>query len=439
MSKRFDIKEESSPAKSAGSISIPKNAVTKDDEAAAMAAMFQAQTANWEETQEKMSHAVPIYNNPRGTSTGRGGKPFTPHQRPQPERPLPPSYVCYRCGQKGHWIQDCPTNSDREFDNKPRIKRTTGIPRSFLKAVENPNKGEITQGVMVTPEGGYVVAQPDLASWQKQLSRPKGLTAADVRERPPTDASLACPIDNRLFRDAVRTPCCGTSYCEECIQTHLLERDFTCPKCSKKIASLDKVVMDKQMRTRVADYIDKVMEESRKESEESSANFLSNGQATDADNSINDDFYSDQQPTMDMPQMIVDNIPSLQAQISQISIMLQNPSLPNQVRQTTEIKYQQLQMQLQQAQAIAATLAVATSLQQQQQQQQQQQNVNPMAYGMQGQQWTNQFPSQQPAGHDSAYQRLPVNNRRRNLKRDRPSDFLDVTGESEHKMPRYWE
>jgi hypothetical protein len=62
----------------------------------------------------------------------------------------------------GHWIQDCPTNSDREFDNKPRIKRTTGIPRSFLKAVENPNKGEITQGVMVTPDGGYVVAQPDL-------------------------------------------------------------------------------------------------------------------------------------------------------------------------------------------------------------------------------------------------------------------------------------
>jgi protein MPE1 len=61
----------------------------------------------------------------------------------------------------GHWIQDCPTNNDREFDNKPRIKRTTGIPRSFLKAVENPNKGEIAQGVMVTPEGGYVVAQPD--------------------------------------------------------------------------------------------------------------------------------------------------------------------------------------------------------------------------------------------------------------------------------------
>jgi hypothetical protein len=31
----------------------------------------------------------------------------------------------------------------------------------MLKAVENPS-GDIAQGVMVTPEGGYVVAQPDL-------------------------------------------------------------------------------------------------------------------------------------------------------------------------------------------------------------------------------------------------------------------------------------
>ena len=182
-----------------------------------MAAMFQAQTANWEETQEKMtqlvsrfrgffvlcsrlvSHerdlffpphcyyvglnsAVRIYNNPRGTSFTRG-KPHAlshqQHHQQQPDRPLPPNYVCYRCGQKGslssyhfeqihlknlqgHWIHDCPTNNDREFDNRPRIKRTTGIPRSMLKAVDNPNGDSLGQGVMVTPEGGYVVAQPDL-------------------------------------------------------------------------------------------------------------------------------------------------------------------------------------------------------------------------------------------------------------------------------------
>lgn len=61
----------------------------------------------------------------------------------------------------GHWIQDCPTNDDREFDNRPRVKRTTGIPRSFLKAVDISAEGAPAKGVMVTPEGGFVVAEPD--------------------------------------------------------------------------------------------------------------------------------------------------------------------------------------------------------------------------------------------------------------------------------------
>lgn len=82
-----------------------------------MAAMFKASNDNWQETQEKMAQcvfiwimfeatrltglhfrSVPVYSN-RG---GRGGKPFSsraPYQ--QPERPLPPNYVCYRCGKKG--------------------------------------------------------------------------------------------------------------------------------------------------------------------------------------------------------------------------------------------------------------------------------------------------------------------------------------------------
>lgn len=106
------------------------------------------------------------------------------------------------------------------------------------------------------------------ASWQKQVSRPKGLTAAEVRERTPTDSSLTCPIDNRLFRDAVKTPCCGTLYCEECIQIHLLEQDFMCPNCSNRIASLDKLIVDKPTRTKVSDYIEKVIENSKKEGDD---------------------------------------------------------------------------------------------------------------------------------------------------------------------------
>ena len=66
----------------------------------------------------------------------------------------------------------------------------------------------------------------------------------------------------------MKTPCCGTLYCEECIQTHLLERDFVCPSCTAKIASLDKLVVDKPTRTKVFDYIDKEIEKSRQEAKD---------------------------------------------------------------------------------------------------------------------------------------------------------------------------
>jgi protein MPE1 len=327
----------------------------------------------------------------------------------------------------------------------------------MLKAVENPDGTALGQGVMVTPEGGYVVAQPDSASWQKHVSQRKGLTVAEVRDRSPSNETLVCPIDRKLFRDAVKTPCCHTTYCEECLQTHLLERDFICPKCSKKISSLDKLIPDKPMRTKVVDYIDKAIEDSKKDGSEENASTaaigLTNASESLSSAGLDQDLYTEQQPGSDleMSQMIVDGIPQLQAQIMQISIMLQNPNLPNHVRQTTEMQYQQLQMQLQQAQTVAVALAAATSFQQAQQQQQQQQQAQQQQQQQQMQQqqqqlqqqqqkWSNPYATQPPAGMDSAYQRLPINNRRRNLKRDRPSDFLDVSGDGrEDKMPRYWE
>ncbi len=74
----------------------------------------------------------------------------------------------------GHWIQECPTNSDPAYDNRPRIKRTTGIPKSFLMEVNRPapKAGEeeeededavngVKAGVMITADGGFVVARPD--------------------------------------------------------------------------------------------------------------------------------------------------------------------------------------------------------------------------------------------------------------------------------------
>ncbi|KAF7308823.1 hypothetical protein MKEN_01082100 [Mycena kentingensis (nom. inval.)] len=427
MSKRFDVKEEPPAAPKPPAV-LPQPATADDEEDAAMAAMFQAQSANWEEAQEKMSHAQRIYSGgpARGTGFSRGGKPYTPYQAPQIDRPLPPSYVCYRCGKKGHWIQECPTNNDREFDNRPRIKRTTGIPRSMLKAVDNPT--EVGQGVMVTPDGGYVVAQPDLASWQKQVARPKGLTAAEVRERVPSDSTLACPIDHKLFRDAVKTPCCGSNYCEECIQTHLLERDFECPNCAKKIASLDKLTIDKPMRTKVLDYIEKIIEESRKE----------NGDETDSSTAQDTNNGADESydGSMDMSKMMNETIPQLQAQIAQLSSVLQGTSLPNHVRRNTEMQYQQLAMQLAQMQELVAFVQMQGGMQQMQGG-----GVSAAAMMQMGGfnmgQWNGSGFGQQQQGGQYANNNNNRNNVRRPLKRDRPADFLDVSGENEAKMGRY--
>lgn len=62
-----------------------------------------------------------------------------------PMGPLPPNYTCYRCGKPGHYIKHCPTNS---ID----VKRSTGIPRSFMITV-----GPEQKGAMITANGEYAV------------------------------------------------------------------------------------------------------------------------------------------------------------------------------------------------------------------------------------------------------------------------------------------
>ncbi len=51
----------------------------------------------------------------------------------------PPKYVCMKCMRPGHWTQDCP---------RGEVKKTTGIPRSFLKPADMN-----TPGAKINPQG----------------------------------------------------------------------------------------------------------------------------------------------------------------------------------------------------------------------------------------------------------------------------------------------
>jgi protein MPE1 len=186
-----------------------------------------------------------------------------------PDHEPPTGYICYRCGEKGHWIQVCPTNDDPTFDNKPRVKRTTGIPRSFLKTVEKPmalsNDGttddtKAPSGIMVNAEGEFVIAEPDKASWEQFQAKTKSSAAAQKAaasgDKELQDRGLECSIDKRMFIDPMKTPCCEKTYCNDCITNALIESDFTCPGCGTDEVLIDNLKPDEEMSGKIKAYLD---------------------------------------------------------------------------------------------------------------------------------------------------------------------------------------
>lgn len=160
----------------------------------------------------------------------------------------------------------CPTNADPNYDGRPRVKRTTGIPRSFLKTVEKPipatnddpsvNPAQNPSSVMVNADGEYVVALADQASWESYQKKAGTTTKPDAPKgnKELQDMGIECGICSKLMREPVKTPCCSKSYCEECIQNALLESDFVCPACDAKEVLLDSLKTDTDVKNKIQDY-----------------------------------------------------------------------------------------------------------------------------------------------------------------------------------------
>ncbi|KAF2308073.1 hypothetical protein GH714_034897 [Hevea brasiliensis] len=65
-----------------------------------------------------------------------------------------------RCKVRGHFIQDCPTNGDPNYDGK-RLRPPTGIPKSMLM----PNRG----GSYVLSSGATAVLQPNYHALRRKF------------------------------------------------------------------------------------------------------------------------------------------------------------------------------------------------------------------------------------------------------------------------------
>lgn len=134
-----------------------------------------------------------------------------------PVVPPPPNYVCFRCGQKGHYILNCPTNTDANFD-RPRIRKTTGIPKTFLKPLERTD-ADVTPvlsssaNILLSAEGNLVVMEPNESVWSKVVGTQRfvSLSGDSAPEH------FKCLICTRILTDPVYFSCCpSVSYCDEC-------------------------------------------------------------------------------------------------------------------------------------------------------------------------------------------------------------------------------
>ncbi|XP_029914386.1 E3 ubiquitin-protein ligase RBBP6-like isoform X2 [Myripristis murdjan] len=169
--------------------------------------------------------------------------------------PPPANYTCYRCGKNGHHIRNCPTNGDKNYEAIPRIKKSTGIPRSFMVEVDDPSM----KGAMLTSSGRYAIPTIDAEAYALgKKERPPFVPqqqpeSEDEEEQAPDE--LLCLICKDLLNDAVVIPCCGNSYCDDCIRTALLEsEEHVCPTCSQSDVSPDALIANKFLRQAVNNY-----------------------------------------------------------------------------------------------------------------------------------------------------------------------------------------
>ncbi|KAL2071657.1 hypothetical protein VTL71DRAFT_12892 [Oculimacula yallundae] len=250
-SRKEQAKQSAKSSTASNAIAQMNNASMTEEQR--MAAMFQAQSEQWSDQLQEM---------------GKQTKVFSHHNNKQKssENEPPPGYVCYRCGEKGHWIKECPTNDDPNYENKPRIKRTTGIPRSFLKTVDKPvlsgdgEDSKLPSGIMVNAEGQFVIAEPDKASWEQFQAKTKSSAAAQkaaaMGDKELQDRGLECSIDKRIFIDPMNTPCCEKTFCNECITNALIESDFTCPACQTEGVLIDDLKPDVETSAKIKAFLE---------------------------------------------------------------------------------------------------------------------------------------------------------------------------------------
>ncbi|KRY16011.1 E3 ubiquitin-protein ligase RBBP6 [Trichinella patagoniensis] len=159
----------------------------------------------------------------------------------------PPSYLCNRCGQTGHWIKFCPTLN---------VKRTTGIPKNELLETtpDDPQAMMTSIGTFAVPvlhKNAFLIGKkekPFISEEDESHGKP-----AETSEKEPLPTELLCSLCDNILKDAVVIPCCGFSFCDQCIRKHLLGKQ-ECPNCQEPAVAAASLIPNGQLRMAVLKY-----------------------------------------------------------------------------------------------------------------------------------------------------------------------------------------
>ncbi|NWZ60443.1 RBBP6 ligase, partial [Haliaeetus albicilla] len=155
----------------------------------------------------------------------------------KPLGPPPSSYTCHPCRKPGHSIKNCPINGQNSISCLPLIISKAW--KSFPLPIFNL----------------FLFPSP-FPSSREAFARRKKEKPPFLPEEPSSSSSddpipdeILCLICKEVMTDAAIMPCCGNSYCDECIRTALLEsEEHRCPECHQTGASPDALVANKCLR-----------------------------------------------------------------------------------------------------------------------------------------------------------------------------------------------
>jgi hypothetical protein len=142
-----------------------------------------------------------------------------------------------------------------------KIKKATGIPRSFLKIMEDQESNNVEDSSILMTGGGFAKIVSNEGEFEKRYGEStmnSNVKFTDIPE------NLLCPLCNNLLTKALSISCCSSTFCDSCITKCLLEEtNFHCPTCNSE-AKLDNLTPNQKKRNEVESYKNNFVKEKEK-------------------------------------------------------------------------------------------------------------------------------------------------------------------------------